>query len=106
MASSSCSKLMEIPKFFLFSEGGIYSGGKYDKSFNYKVIPSKEDMTCLIWFGKKCADKSENVEKRSFSLSEEGHSEMVKWIEESYTAAPFTDDYPKSFFGEGVSVIP
>lgn len=106
MASSSCSKVLEIPKFFLFSEGGIYSGGKYDKSFNYKIVPSKEDMTCYIWFGKNCIDKTENVESRVYPLSEEGHSEMVKWIEDSYLAAPYTEDYPKSFFGAGKSVIP
>ena len=106
MASSSCSKIMEIPKLFLFTEGGIYSGGKYDKSFNYKIVPSKEDMTCYIWFGKNCLDKTEKSENRVFPLSPEGHSEMVKWIEETYENSPFTEDYPASFFGEGVSIIP
>lgn len=104
--SSSCSEIMEIPKFFLFTQGGIYSGGKYDKSFNYKIIPSKEDMSVFIWFGKNCIDKSENAEERKFPLSEEGHAEAVKWIEDTYLAAPLTDDYPKSFFGKGKSVIP
>lgn len=104
--SSSCSEIMEIPKYFLFTQGGIYSGGKYDKSFNYKIIPSKEDMSVFIWFGKYCIDKSENVEERKFPLSEEGHAEAVKWIEDTYLAAPLTDDYPKSFFGKGTSVIP
>ena len=108
MASSSYSKIMEIPKFFLFSEGGIYSGGKYDKSFNYKIVPSKSDdnMTVYIWFGKNCIDKSENVESKVYPLTEEGHADAVRWIEETYLAAPLTDDYPPSFFGEGVSVIP
>lgn len=106
MASSSCSKIMEIPKLFLFTEGGIYSGGKYDKSFNYKVIPSKEEMTCYIWYGKLCLDKTEEKESRSFPITEEGHRDMVKWIEDTYLAAPRSDDYPESFFMEGTSVIP
>ena len=106
MPSSSCSKIMEIPKLFLFTEGGIYSGGKYDKSFNYKVVPSKEDMTCYIWFGKYCLDKTEQSESRVFPLTPEGHAEMVKWIEDAYLAAPLTGDYPDSFFGSGVSAIP
>lgn len=106
MASSSCSEIMEIPKFFLFTQGGIYSGGKYDKSFNYKIIPLKEELDVYIWFGKNCIDKTENVEERKFPMSEEGHSEAVKWIEETYLAAPKTEDYPPSFFGKGESVIP
>ena len=106
MASSSCSKILEIPKFFLFTEGGIYSGGKYDRSFNYKIVPSKEDMTCFIWYGKNCLDRTESHEEKKFPLTAEGHAEMVKWIEETYLASPLTNDYPASFFGEGVSIIP
>ena len=106
MASSSASKIMEIPKLFLFTEGGIYSGGKYDKSFNYKVVPSKEDMTCYIWFGKFCIDKTEKVESRQFPLTEEGHAQMLGWIEKSYLDAPYTNDYPADFFAEGKSIIP
>ncbi len=106
MASSSASELMEIPKLFLFTEGGTYSGGKYDKSFNYKIIPSKEDMTVWIWFGKNCLDKSENAVSKVYPLTKEGHAEAVAWIEETYLKAPLTDDYPPTFFGKGESVIP
>lgn len=106
MASSSISEIMEIPKYFLFSEGGIYSGGKYDKSFNYKIVPSGEELKVSVWFGKNCIDKSENVETKTFPSNEEDFMKAVKWIEETYQNAPYTDDYPKSFFGSGESVIP
>lgn len=106
MASSSFSKIMEIPKYFLFSEGGIYSGGKYDKSFNYKIIPEKDKLIVSVWFGKNCLDKTDNAETKEFEHNEESFKEAVKWIEETYLNADYTDDYPKTFFGKGESVIP
>lgn len=86
---SSASKYFEIPKFFVFGEKGIFTGSAAEKDFNYKVVPNcpKEggkSLRAYIWAGEKCIDKSENVEMREFSLSEEGHAEMLAWLEEEY----------------------
>lgn len=89
MASSSASKYFEIPKFFLFSEKGIYSGSSAERDFNYKVVPvcPKEGDKCLkafIWSGQNCIDKTEDVTEKEFEFSEEGHAEMLRWLEEQY----------------------
>ncbi len=89
MASSSASKYFEIPKFFLFSEKGIYSGSSGERDFNYKVVPfcPKEGESLLkafIWSGEKCIDCSENVTEKDFSLNEEGYKEMLSWLESEY----------------------
>lgn len=86
---SSASKYFEIPKFFVFGEKGIFTGSAAEKDFNYKVVPNcpkegEKSLRAYIWAGEKCIDKSENVEMREFSLSEEGHAEMLAWLEEEY----------------------
>lgn len=93
MASSSASQYFEIPKFFLFSEKGIFSGSKSDRDFNYKVIPvcPKEGDKCLkanIWSGQNCLEQTENVTTKEFPFSEEGHAEMLKWLESEYLSRP------------------
>lgn len=83
---SSASKLFEIPKFFLFSEGGIYSGSLDCREFNYKVIPHRpkegeKELEAFVWRGRKCLDKADNSESRRFPLSAEGYEEMLGWLE-------------------------
>ncbi|MGN0642242.1 MAG: hypothetical protein ACI4JJ_03775 [Huintestinicola sp.] len=87
--SSSASEYFELPKYFYFSEMGIYSGSRTDRDFNYKVVPvkPKEGEKCLKafwWSGVKCIDKSEDVVERDFPFSEEGHREMLSWLEEVF----------------------
>lgn len=89
MASSSASKYFEIPKYFLFSEKGIYSGSSAEKDFNYKVIPHcpKEGdklLKAYIWSGENCIGCSEGTEEKDFPLSEEGYEQMLHWLEEQY----------------------
>ncbi len=89
MASSSASQYFEIPKYFLFSEKGIYSGSASEKDFNYKVVPvcPKEGDKCLkafVWAGQMCVDKSENATVKEFAFSEDGYKEMLAWLESEY----------------------
>lgn len=86
---SSASVYFEIPKFFVFGEKGIFSGSASEKDFNYKVVPNcpkegERTLRAYIWSGQLCIDKSENVQMREFPLSEEGHGEMLRWLEEEY----------------------
>lgn len=86
---SSASKYFEIPKFFVFSEKGVFAGSASERDFNYKVVPNcpkegEKSLNAYIWSGENCIDKSENVISRSFPLSEEGHAEMLVWLEEEY----------------------
>ena len=90
---SSASKYFEIPKFFVFGEKGIFTGSASEKDFNYKVVPNcpkegDKSLRAYIWAGDKCIDKSEGVEMREFPLSEEGHRQMLDWLEEEYLKRP------------------
>lgn len=95
MASSSASQYFEIPKFFLFSEKGIYSGSSESRDFNYKVVPKcpKEGdkiLKAFVWSGKNCIDKTEDVTEKDFEFSQEGYNEMLKWLEDTFLARPET----------------
>ncbi len=89
MASSSASKYFEIPKWFVFSVKGIYSGSCGERDFNYKIVPvcPKEGDKCLrahIWRGQNCIDLSDNIDVKDFNFTEEGYCEMLKWLEEQF----------------------
>lgn len=95
---SSASKYFEIPKFFVFGEKGIFTGSAAEKDMNYKVVPNcpkegDKTLRAYIWSGRNCIDKSENVEMREFPLSEEGHAEMLKWLEEEYLSRETVPTY-------------
>lgn len=90
---SSASKLFEIPKFFLFGEGGIFSGSLDCRDFNYKVIPRRpkegeKELEAIVWSGRNCIDKAENKESKLFELSEEGYNDMLRWLEEKCLEKP------------------
>ncbi|MCM1524691.1 MAG: hypothetical protein NC120_09570 [Ruminococcus sp.] len=99
--SSSASKYFEIPKFFVFGEKGIFSGSAAERDFNYKVVPNcpkegEKSLRAYIWSGNKCIDKSEGVIMREFALSEDGHAEMLNWLESEYLSREETvPDYVK-----------
>lgn len=89
MAGSSASRYFEIPKYFVFSQKGIFTGSASERDFNYKIVPNcpkegDKTLRAYIWSGDNCIDKSENVDMKEFPLSEEGHDEMLKWLEEQY----------------------
>lgn len=76
---------IEIPQLeYLFNSGyfvNIYTGSK--DGFNYKIVPNrdKKEIEVFIWEGKFCCEKSEIKSKQVFILSEEGHKDMVSFIE-------------------------
>lgn len=95
---SSASAYFEIPKFFLFSEGGIYSGSLDSREFNYKVIPlrpkeGEKELDAYVWSGRLCIDKAENVVNKRFPLSKEGYEEMLRWLESECLSRPETSGY-------------
>ena len=98
---SSASKYFEIPKFFVFGEKGIFSGSAAERDLNYKIVPNcpkegEKTLQAYIWSGNKSIDNSEGVEMREFALSEEGHAEMLEWLEGVYLSREETKpDYVK-----------
>ncbi len=86
---SSASKYFEIPKYFVFGEKGIFSGSASEKDMNYKVVPNcpkegERTLRAYVWSGRNCMYRSEDVIMREFPLSEEGHGQMLQWLEEEY----------------------
>ena len=86
---SSASKFFEIPKYFLFSEKGIYSGSAEEKDFNYKVVPNapkegEKTLRCYTWHGRMCIDMTEDVDMHEYPLTEDGYKDMLAMLEELY----------------------
>ena len=89
LMGSSASQYFEIPKFFVFGEKGIFTGSASEKDMNYKVVPNcpkegDKTLRAYVWSGRSCLDKAEDAEMKEFPLSEEGHREMLDWLESVY----------------------
>ncbi|MGI5960093.1 MAG: hypothetical protein ACOX60_11865 [Massiliimalia sp.] len=69
---------LDLESFEFFAFGNISSGS--DGGFNFKVFPSKEDMTVKIWYGSLCIDKSEIAAEQTFPLTEEGYEQLCQWV--------------------------
>ncbi|MBQ7990796.1 MAG: hypothetical protein IJ251_07090 [Oscillospiraceae bacterium] len=87
---SSASKLFEIPKFFLFGEGGTFAGSASEKDLNFKIVPHKVKdgdsyLECSIWNGSLCIDKSEPTVKK-YALDREGYDKMLSDLEAEYNS--------------------
>ena len=65
-----------------FSFGNSFSGSR--GLFNYKIIPSKEDMRIIAWYGKNCSAKSEIVAEEHFPLAEESRPLICAWLDEQF----------------------
>lgn len=116
MASSSASQYFEIPKFFLFSEKGIYSGSLESRDFNYKVVPQcpkegEKKLKAFVWHGRKCIDKAEDVQEMEFPFSQEGYDEMLAKLEEIClssaevpTSAEARSEYKRKICEEYISI--
>ncbi len=77
----SVSQIFDIPKFYYFDSGNDYSGSKGD--FAYKIVTG-EKLTCRTWHGRLCSMKAQIENEAEFERSEEGFSEMIKWLEDKY----------------------
>lgn len=89
---SSASLYFEIPKFFVFSVFGKFSGSAEEKDLAYKVVPVKRDegnvLTLSIWSGINCIDKSEDVKTTEYPLTQEGYDSMLAALEGEYLSRP------------------
>lgn len=77
--------IFNIPTLHYFRERNKYSGSA-DKIFRYKISPS-DVMECTVWYGLNaidCITEDEIKGRESFPLTDEGRSEMIKWLEEQY----------------------
>lgn len=77
--------IFNIPTLHYFRERNKYSGSTH-KIFRYKIFPS-DVLECIVWHGvnaSDCITEEEIKGRESFPLTEEGRTEMLKWLEEQY----------------------
>lgn len=71
----------DIPGIYYFESKNIFSGSR--GNFNYRIVPD-EEMQVSVWHGFICSEKAEIETENSFPITEEGHAQMLKWLEELY----------------------
>ncbi|MBQ8823902.1 MAG: hypothetical protein IJZ64_01570 [Ruminococcus sp.] len=82
MRVNPASEIFDIPKFYYFQSKNIFTGSK-DNFFQYKIIPT-DVLTIQIWHGKLCSMKAKIEIEQTFSMTQEGFDEMIKWLENLY----------------------
>lgn len=78
MKQNSISKIFDIPQLSYFSFGNIFTGSRGNLS--YKISPG-DDIRVQIWHGRLCSDLAQIEEEKSFSMSEEGLQEAIRYLE-------------------------
>lgn len=79
-----------IPGLLYFQNGGSFTGSVTDyenretKEFRYKIDSVDGIIQAYVWYGPFCFEKSEIVEQAEFALTEEGRTEMLKWLKKEY----------------------
>ena len=72
--------MLDLPGLLYFQNGGVYKGSA--KGTRYKIGPEDDNLAVEIWLEPYCYEKAEILERVEFELSDNGRSEMVKWLEE------------------------
>lgn len=72
--------MLDLPGLLYFQNGGVYKGSA--KGTRYKIGPEDDNLAVEIWLEPNCYEKAEILERVEFELSDNGRSEMVKWLEE------------------------
>lgn len=72
----------DIPRVFYFESRNIFTGSRGD--LNFRIVPEDDKMTVYIWHGFICHELAEMEASEVFPLSEEGHGEMLVWLEAQY----------------------
>ncbi len=79
----SVSEIFEIPKFYYFESGNDYSGSKGE--FAYKIT-NGEKLCAMTWHGRLCSAKAQIEQQAEFERSEQGFTDLIKWLEDVYSA--------------------
>lgn len=72
----------DIPRIFYFESGNIFTGSRGD--LNFRIVPDSGNLTVSVWHGFICSELAETEAAETFSLSEEGHTAMLAWLDTQY----------------------
>jgi hypothetical protein len=73
---------ISIPSLEYLKYGNTYAGS--NGTFQYKLVPDKENIHLSVWQGINCCDKSEIAAEAVFSLSEDGYGQISGWLQEQF----------------------
>jgi len=72
----------DIPRIFYFESGNIFTGSR--GNLNFRIVPADGKLTVYIWHGFICHELAEMEDSHEFALSNDGHAEMLVWLEQVY----------------------
>lgn len=76
-----------VPNLYTFQNGNTYLGSFHGLRFRLKPGKQGEEgqeepvIQCLTWYGEYCLEKSQVVSEADFPLSDEGHQQMLDWLD-------------------------
>lgn len=91
--------LREEPGFYITNLHSWINGNAFYGSFRemrFRVKPSpvldkktgeplpESKVEALVWKGEYCLEESEVLNQAEFPLSQEGHEQVIEWLEEQY----------------------
>ena len=82
MTNTSASKIFDLRNFYYYQCQNTFTGSL--NGFNYKIIPNKEEITALIWYGNICSELAHIDKEKTFKLDEDGFGQLIKWLECEY----------------------
>lgn len=81
-----------IPTLHTFANENVFTGScgtlrfriapTVVKATKHEVSMEESSMYCELWHGPLCYELSEMEAERTFPMSEEGRTEMKRWLEE------------------------
>ena len=88
----SVSKIFDMPKFYYFEAGNNYVGSLNGMSFK---IENTESLKVYTYHGTKCFELSEPFQEETFPKSENGYTELINWLENTYLEHTKTEFFNK-----------
>lgn len=71
----------DIPRIYYFESKNTFTGSR--GNFNFKIVPDGE-LKVSTWHGFINSALATIEHEASFPISEEGHTQMVQWLDEQY----------------------
>ncbi len=71
----------DIPRLYYFQSKNTFTGSR--KDFNFKIVPDGE-LKVTTWHGFISSELAEPEAESAFPISQEGHAEMLVWLEGEY----------------------
>lgn len=71
----------DIPRIYYFESKNTFTGSR--GNFNFKIVPDGE-LRVSTWHGFINSELATIEHEASFPISEEGHTQMLQWLDEQY----------------------